>query len=227
MPKTESNDVTGARAKLLELSQGSGTSLSSLSELIGRNTTYLQQFIRKGSPRKLEEQDRRKLAQFFGVSESVLGAPGEEKSYLLQSDSQSSSWVEVPRLDLGASAGPGALPGSLGGGEAAFDAFQFSRQWLREQGLERAQLSAISVEGDSMEPLLRDGDEILVDCAPRAFRDGVHVVRLGDNLMVKRVAQAGAGRLSLISQNLSYPPIDVSAEECAIIGRVVWKSGRL
>ncbi len=37
--------------------------------MLGRNGTYLQQFITKGSPRKLEEEDRRKLAQFFGVGE--------------------------------------------------------------------------------------------------------------------------------------------------------------
>ena len=98
---------------------------------------------------------------------------------------------------------------------------------LREQGLEGAQLSAITVEGDSMEPLLRDGDEILVDRAPRAFRDGVHVVRLGETVMVKRVASQGAGRFALLSQNLAYPPIEVGGEEFSIIGRVVWKSGRI
>jgi phage repressor protein C with HTH and peptisase S24 domain len=78
-----------------------------------------------------------------------------------------------------------------------------------------------------MEPLLRDGDEILIDRALRAFRDGVHVVRLGDTLMVKRVAQAGAGRFALLSQNLAYPPVEVSAEEMEVIGRVVWKGGRI
>lgn len=78
-----------------------------------------------------------------------------------------------------------------------------------------------------MEPLLRDGDEILVDRAPRAFRDGVHVVRLGDTLMVKRVAQGSAGRFALLSQNLAYPPVEVSAEEIEVIGRVVWKGGRI
>ena len=78
-----------------------------------------------------------------------------------------------------------------------------------------------------MEPLLNDGDEILVDRSPRAFRDGIHVVRLGDTLMVKRVASAGAGRIALLSQNLAYPPVEVSADEVAIIGRVVWKGGRI
>lgn len=216
--------MSDARQRLLELSEEKRASLSSLSELIGRNPSYLQQFIRKGSPRKLEEQDRRKLAQFFGVDEGELGAP-EDISYVKTPirGRKSGEWVDVPRLDVGASAGPGALPQA----EDAFDAFRFSRRWLSEQGLDGAQLSAITVEGDSMEPLLRDGDEILVDRAPRPFRDGVHVVRLGDTLMVKRVASTGAGRLALLSQNLAYPPVEVAAEEVEIIGRVVWKGGRV
>jgi phage repressor protein C with HTH and peptisase S24 domain len=211
---------TDARARLLDLSRQRGVSLAGLSEMIGRNSSYLQQFIRKGSPRKLEEEDRRRLAQFFAVSESELGA-GEANSYA--SAPARGEWVEVPRLPLGAAAGPGALAGD----EAPFDTFRFSRRWLRDQGLAGAQLSAIRVEGDSMEPLLYDGDEILVDRAQRSLRDGVHVVRLGDALLVKRLAAAGPGKATLLSQNLQYPPIEVSLAELEIVGRVVWKSGRL
>ena len=190
------------RARLLELSQARGVSLAALSELLGRNPSYLQQFIRKGSPRKLEEQDRAKLAQFFGVAEAELREPQDNSYVAPLRRRESGAWVDVPRLDLGASAGPGRVPGD----EAAFDTFRFSRRWLAEQGLERAQLSAITVEGDSMEPLLNNGDEILVDCSPRPFRDGIHVVRLGETLMVKRVASAGPGRVALLSQNFAYPP---------------------
>ena len=221
------SENSNERERLLELAQAKGTSLAALSSMIGRNPSYLQQFIRKGSPRKLEEQDRRTLARFFGVNEAELGGPEPriaEKSYAKAPKAAVlADWVEVPRLDIGASAGPGALPDA----EVPFDAFRFSKRWLTEQGLEGAQLSAITVEGDSMEPLLRDGDEILVDRAPRPFRDGVHVVRLGDTIMVKRVASQGAGRLALLSQNLAYPPVEVSAEEVEIIGRVVWKGGRI
>jgi phage repressor protein C with HTH and peptisase S24 domain len=215
--------LTGPRARLLELSQKRGVSLAALSDLLGRNPSYLQQFIRKGSPRKLEEQDRAKLAQFFGVGDDELRETQDNSYAMVPKRRESGDWVDVPRLDLGASAGPGRVLGD----EAAFDTFRFSRRWLAEQGLDRAQLSAITVEGDSMEPLLRNGDEILVDCSPRPFRDGIHVVRLGDTLMVKRVASAGAGRLALLSQNYAYPPVEVAAEEVAIIGRVVWKGGRV
>ena len=211
------------RARLLSLSQARGVSLAALSELLGRNPSYLQQFIRKGSPRKLEEQDRATLARFLGVGEEELREPQENSYAKAPRRRGEADWVEVPRLDLGAAAGAGRLPGV----EAAFDTFRFSRRWLEEQGLARAELSAIRVEGDSMEPLLNDGDEILVDRAPRAFRDGIHVVRLGDTLMVKRVASAGPGRVALLSQNLAYPPVEVASDEIEIIGRVVWKGGRV
>lgn len=217
-------EMSSARTRLLELARERGTSLSGLSIMIGRNSAYLQQFIKRGTPRKLEEGDRAKLAQFFGVDQSELvDAENKEKSLSTALSTTDSAFVDVSRLDIGASAGPG----SVAAGEQPFDAFRFSKRWLAEQGLKGAQLSAITVEGDSMEPLLNDGDEILVDRSPRPFRDGVHVVRLGDTLMVKRVASSGAGQLSLLSQNLAYPPVSVAAEDVEIIGRVVWKGGRI
>ena len=222
-PQNPRQSLDTPRARLLALSQERGVSLAALSELLGRNPSYLQQFIRKGSPRKLEEQDRATLARFLGVGEEEL-REAKEISYVNTARRRDpGEWVQVPRLDLGASAGPG----TIAGGEGAFDTFRFSRRWLAEQGLESAELSAIRVEGDSMEPLLNDGDEILVDRSPRAFRDGIHVVRLGETLMVKRVASAGSGRIALLSQNLAYPPVEVAAEEVEIIGRVVWKGGRV
>lgn len=208
-----------ARETLADAARRKGSSLAALSRMLGKNPTYLQQFIKKGSPRKLEEEDRRKLALFLALDEAELGAP-QEKSYAVPARE---GWVEIPRLAIDASAGPGAL----GAVEQPFDAFRFSRKWLTEQGLEGALLSAIRVVGDSMEPLLREGDEVLVDCRTQGFRDGVHVVRLDDTLLVKRVASQGAGRFGLISENAAYPPVTVAAEDFAIIGRVVWKSGRL
>jgi phage repressor protein C with HTH and peptisase S24 domain len=205
------------RERLSELAGEARTSLSALSRMIGRNSSYLQQYISKGSPRKLEEEDRRRLAEFFGVGEAELGAP-EEKSSRDRGD-----WVEVPRISLEASAGPGATAAE----EIPFDAFRVSRRWLRENGLEPAQLSAIRVMGDSMDPLLRDGDEILVDRTPRAFREGVHLVRLGEALHVKLLQAVPPGRLRLISQNAAYEPVEVAMSDVDVVGRVVWKGGRI
>jgi phage repressor protein C with HTH and peptisase S24 domain len=205
------------RERLTALAANRGVSLAALSRMIGRNSSYLQQYITKGSPRKLEEEDRRRLADFFGVAEAELGAP-EENSSMPRGE-----WVEIPRLALEASAGPGATAAE----EIPFDAFRFSRRWLREHGMEPAQLSSIRVMGDSMDPLLRDGDEILVDRTPRPFREGVHVVRLGEALHVKLLQAVPPASLRLISKNPAYEPVEVAMSDVDVVGRVVWKGGRL
>ena len=210
------------RHRLLELSEAKGASLAALSRMLGKNASYLQQFVRKGSPRKLEEVDRARLARYFGVPEAELGAP-KDKS---RNDSvvvRQAAWVNVPRLMLGASAGPGVLEQA----EAAFDHLRFSARWLRELGIRSDRLSAIAVSGDSMEPTLRDGDEILVDCSPPPLQDGIWVVRLDDMLMVKRLETGRPGVITLLSDNPAYRAMEYRTGEIVPVGRVVWKGGRI
>ena len=78
-----------------------------------------------------------------------------------------------------------------------------------------------------MEPSLTDGDVVLVD--PRVtdgpLREGIYVLRFGDTVIAKRVQPLGRGRVRLISDNPSWPPMDVRLGpegEAEIIGRVVW-----
>ena len=214
------DEGAGARARLLELTAARGESLSRLSTMLGRNSAYLQQFVRRGSPRKLEEGDRRQLARYFGVTEAELGAPDAEVPVL-------ADWAEIPRLAPSASAGAGAFAGE----DAVLGTMRFSTRWLRGQGLDPARLSAIAVVGDSMEPVLHDGDEILVEAVPgapvRADPRGIHVVRHGDALLVKRIERPAPGLIRLVSENPAYAPLDLPGEEVAVLGRVVWKSGRV
>lgn len=214
-------EQTDPRGRLLALAAQRRVSLRALSDLIGRNSTYLRQFVSKGSPRKLEENDRRVLARFFGVDEVELGALGD--NYLENRAVSRNEWVNIPRLPVEASAGAGAIAHD----ETAIGTFRFSRRWLREHGLDSQALSSIRVEGDSMEPTLREGDEILVDRSPRPLREGIHVVRTGDALLVKRLVAARTGTVTLVSDNPAYPAFEVASAELVVVGRVVWKSGRL
>ena len=217
------------RQRLMALAAERGVSLSALSALLGRNAAYLQQFVRKGSPRKLEENDRRTLAEFFGVDEAELGAPARETVLTVGAaggagaPSRTADWADIPRLPLGASAGPGTVALD----PAPIDRLRFSGRWLRQQGLEPGMLSVIEVEGDSMEPTLRDGDEILVDRAPRPLRSGLHVIRLDDVLLVKRLEPGPSGTVQVISDNSAYPRMERPRADVAILGRVVWKGGRV
>ncbi|HWH22647.1 MAG TPA: S24 family peptidase [Allosphingosinicella sp.] len=209
-----------ARAALKRLIEERKEDYAGLSRLIGRNAAYVQQYIKRGTPKRLAERDRRLLARYFGVSEQLLGGEEEVEA--------SGNHVPVPRLDVGASAGAGALPGA----ERAQGHIAFDPQWLRALGAgDGSQLSIIRVEGDSMAPTLAHGDEILVDRADGSarLRDGIYVLRREDSLMVKRLAVAPSGReVTIRSDNEAYPSwpgCDISSLE--IVGRVVWCGRRL
>jgi phage repressor protein C with HTH and peptisase S24 domain len=190
---------------------------AALSRLIGKNPAYIQQFIKRGIPRRLSEQDRRRLAEYFRVDEELLGGPPGVAA------SRSTDLVPVKRLAIGASAGAGALNDS----EEAFSHLAFDAKWLRRLCSGGAdQLSIILVQGDSMAPTLADGDEIMVDRGDAAsrIRDGIYVLRRDDELLVKRVAASPASRrITLKSDNPAYPTWpDLDLADLTIIGRVVW-----
>ena len=136
--------------------------------------------------------------------------------------------VVVPRLDVGASAGHGALPGE----ERSRSSLAFDAGWLRRLGTGDVRLlSTIRVEGDSMIPTLADGDEIMVDRGDAAerLRDGIYVLRLDETLMVKRLAVNPSARtISISSDNAAYPGWpDCPSGTIDVVGRVVWAGRRV
>lgn len=62
------------RARLEELIDERGTDFATLSVMLGRNAAYMQQFMRRGTPKRLDEDDRLRLAQHFQIDECELGA---------------------------------------------------------------------------------------------------------------------------------------------------------
>jgi hypothetical protein len=62
------------RGRLEQLALIHDRSLAELSRMLGRNVAYLQQFVRRGTPVRLDEDDRLRLAQLFKVDERELGA---------------------------------------------------------------------------------------------------------------------------------------------------------
>ncbi|RYZ92837.1 MAG: S24 family peptidase [Proteobacteria bacterium] len=78
------------------------------------------------------------------------------------------------------------------------------------------------VEGDSMLPLLNDGDIITVDRSLTPKHGDLVVADLDDGRVVKRYALEG-GRVILRSDNSSYKPIAVNEfEHFAIVGVVTY-----
>ena len=208
------------RAVLERLCAERGEDFAGLSRMLGRNPAYIQQFVRRGVPKRLGEAERRKLARYFSISEALLGGPAEDEPV--------GGLVPVKRSPVRASAGPGAIPYD----EAGKAYFAFDESWLK--GLTSSPsgcLSIIRVEGDSMAPTLNAGDDILVDlgdCDSR-LRDGIYVLRADDALVVKRLALHPAGsRVTVQSDNPAYPDWpDCDIDDLRCIGRVIWAGRKI
>ena len=203
-------DEAAQRAAIADLMTEHGESHASISRLLGRNPAYFQQYMRRGSPRLLPERDRALLARYFGVGEDRLGGPPP------------SAMAAVPRLDIDAAAGAGGLSED----EVRQRPASLDPALLRRLGVRAAAASMIRVLGDSMEPLLADGDEILVDRDRRtpSSRVALFVLRSDGVLNVKSLRAIGRD-IEIASANPAYPPPrTVPGESVEIVGRVVWLS---
>jgi len=208
------------RVVLERLCAERGEDFAGLSRMLGRNPAYIQQYVRRGVPKRLGEEERRKLARYFSIPESLLGGPSEEQPV--------AGLVPVKRTPVRASAGPGAIPYD----EAGKPYFAFDEAWLKAlTATPPSDLSIIRVEGDSMAPTLNAGDDILVDLRDSGgrLRDGIYVLRADDALVVKRLALHPAGRrVTVQSDNPAYPDWpDCGIEDIHCIGRVIWAGRRV
>jgi hypothetical protein len=209
------------RANLAKLIEDRREDFSALSRLLGRNPAYIQQFVKRGTPKRLAEADRQTLARYFNVDEHLLGGPLSVKS-------GAGELIPIARYSIGASAGHGAH------NEAEMPVAQlgFSKAWLDQ--LSRAKpedLSIIKVVGDSMFPTLADGDDIMVDrsSALQSVRDGIYVLRRDEALSVKRITvNPSRGSFNVSSDNAAYASWpDCSPKDIAVLGRVVWAGRRI
>ena len=198
-----------------------GDDFAGLSRMLGRNAAYIQQYVRRGVPKRLREEERRKLARYFGVAETLLGGPPEEPR-------GSQGLVNVKRHPVMVSAGPGAIVTE----ELGKPYFAFDERWLKALTPSApSNLSIVRVEGDSMAPTLNAGDDILVDLgdSTQRLRDGIYVLRIDDALVVKRLALNPVGRrVTVQSDNPAYPDWpDCTLKDINPIGRVIWSGRRI
>src|SRR3954465_4735670 len=85
-----------------------GQDFAGLSRMLGRNSAYIQQFVRRGVPKRLKEEERRKPARYFAVPGALLGGPADPAG-------ASAGLIAVNRTPVRASAGPGAVVSEEGG----------------------------------------------------------------------------------------------------------------
>ena len=121
----------------------------------------------------------------------------------------------VPYLDLAAAAGSG---------RELWD--EPVEEWLvPADGAPRLRALAMRISGESMEPLLHDGDTVLVELTPTLVRGRIVVARHPDDGYVcKRVERIGRRDVLLASLNRACNDVTIPWDERLVVGtvRVVW-----
>ncbi|MDR4307336.1 helix-turn-helix transcriptional regulator [Chelatococcus sambhunathii] len=91
--------------------------------------------------------------------------------------------------------------------------------------VEREHAYALEISGDSMEPVYRDGDVVLVaPGAPVRRGDRVVVKTAEGEVLAKELARKTAKQVELRSLNPAYPDRAFATGEVAWIARIVWAS---
>jgi len=134
-----------------------------------------------------------------------------------------SEFVFIPRYNVKVAAGHGYVVED----EKPRFTMAFRKYWIRlHLRTDPKSLSVVKVTGDSMEGVLFDGDNVLVDHSRNQPGNGLYVLRIGEELIVKRTQTLPGNHLLVSSANEAYQPFELNlADETSgveIIGKVVW-----
>ena len=94
--------------------------------------------------------------------------------------------------------------------------------------LDRDSIIPTRINGQSMLPLLNNGDIALIDTSQNQPQDGkVFAINFFNEELIARVFRNPDGTLLLSRDNPDYPPKTVRLDEVEIIGKVVYRMGSI
>jgi len=169
---------------------------------------------------------------FYGTGpmrrDAAQAAPTEAQErtaspiFISEEDAPEHGLTLVPKVKARLTAGTGSLETS---GEVK-GYYAFRTKFLKRKGRPK-KMVLMDVVGDSMEPVVEDGDTVLIDESQREIiAGGMFAVGLEQEVFLKYLLRI-PGKLVLQSRNERYAPIEVDmngdlAGTVRIIGRVVW-----
>jgi len=183
-PKAEDMDIV--RELIRKRLDAAHLTMSEASLRIGRNASYLQQFLKRGIPEELRERDRARLAELLGITEDELrgkSAPLPARSYqkmqnnngvnfrekgsaAVQSTVTAQNFIESVRPYSVISGRNLPVFGTAeGGSNGALIVTETAVDWeARPEFLARVEDAyGMIVTGDSMEPEAKHGSTALVN----------------------------------------------------------------
>jgi len=198
-----------------EGAEPSTTNLIKIADAAGVNLLWLA--TGQGAMLKEDSEDGKQPAAYDGdqYAQPVLDT--------LNRPVDIEEFVFIPRYNVKVAAGHGYIAED----EKPRFTMAFRKYWIRVHlRTDPKSLSVVKVAGDSMEGILFDGDNVLVDHSRNQPGNGLYVLRIGEELIVKRTQTLPGNYLLVSSANEAYQPFELNlADETSgveIIGKVVW-----
>lgn len=128
----------------------------------------------------------------------------------------------VPRYDVCASAGNGSAIDK----ESYVFSMAYRKYWVEKYlQVNYKNLIAITARGESMIGLIEDRDVMLIDTANKLYGEGIYVIRMNGDLIVKNVQKLPNNIIEISSTNPLFKPFQVDMknppDDFEIIGAVV------
>ncbi len=195
-----------------------GLSASGLAKLAGLDATTFNPSKRRMPDGRLRWPSTESISKVLDATDTAL----EAFTPLVTGSSRSMNSVRPPsRIPL--------LGLAQAGGDGFFDdaGFPVGGSWdevgLPDVGDPNAY--ALEISGESMEPVFRDGDMVVVSpMAPIRRGDRVVAKTLAGEVMAKQLARRSAKRVELKSLNPAHRDRSFDLTEIAWLHRIIWAS---
>lgn len=205
-----------------------------LSVITGLTTAAISQY-KTGKILTLNAMAAQKIADALGVNVEwlVTGEGNMIKPNIISLDNADSDklpagFVQIPEYKI-----------CFGAGEAEEPTYEeiqdcvpayFRSTFFSDRGINPKNCKRFKVIGDSMIPLINDGDYITVDCTPKDYIENnqIYALVFDHSLRIKRLIKSFKS-LTIRSDNPIYSDEVLTLEEAAqmihIIGKVIERSG--
>lgn len=215
-----------------------GFSLNALSLQLGKNSTYLFHFIKRNSPKRLDENTRRNLAKILNVDEQSLCDFPLPNSLIQDKLSSLTSLFNFSKQNSAQMIGIDVV--DMGGeNKGRFE--QIKKNIIGKEVLSRELLNhycatapenimIFKVVGDAMSPTINSGDFVWVDLSYSVpASDGIYMISTNSDTIIRRIQiNPFDNSADISSDNKSYKPINIKdIKSLNICGKVCFLAHKL
>ncbi|MCQ2741123.1 MAG: hypothetical protein MJ210_03285 [Alphaproteobacteria bacterium] len=215
-----------------------GISLNALSLRLGKNSTYLFHFIKRHSPKRLDETVRHQLAQILDVDEQRLcDFPLEQhliqdklstlSNFFNLSKEKTEDLIAIDVIDM-----EGAYHGRFEDikNNVIGKEFMSSSVYSLCTASNPKNIKIIRATGETMAPTINSGDFLWVDLSYKnIISDGIYLINTQNDAIFRRVqVNPFDNSLEISADNKSYKSFTIKeANDLEVCGKVIFLSTKL